>query len=378
MDAEIQVVGAGIGGVAAAVALAQRGARVTVLEQAPALGEVGAGLQISANGMIVLRALGVVGDTPGSAVQSAGTEIRDFAQGRLVMQMPPPAAGPTWFFHRADLLALLVERASALGVGFQLQTRVDAYRPDAGGCVLTLADGTTRRVGLVVAADGGKSPARQVVNGAARPVFSRQVAWRAVVPWGGDPGPAPAVLSMGPGQHVVTYPLRGGTMMNIVAVEERDDWNEEGWQLRGDPEEMRARFAGFGGITRDILSQVGAAHLWALFLHPVAMRWHRGSLALLGDAAHPTLPFMAQGACLALEDAWVLADCLDKGGLAGLNRYQDQRLPRARRVVAAAAGNARKFHLKGPVRWAAQAALTLAGSRLAPRYDWIYGHDVTV
>lgn len=377
MAAEIHVIGAGIGGVAAAVALAQRGMRVRVLEQAGALTEIGAGLQISANGMAVLRALGVIGAEPTEAVQSAGTEIRDHAQGRLVTRMPPPAAGPTWYFHRADLLALLVERAEALNVPIELGSEVAGYAVNRQGCQLTMGDGSRRQIGLVVAADGGQSRARQVLQEPARASFSRQVAWRALVPGTGQAGPARAVLSMAPGQHVVTYPLRGGKLVNIVAVEERDDWTEEGWRLEGNPDEMRARFAGFGGPVAALLAQVQSAHLWALYLHPVAARWYRGQLALLGDAAHPTLPFMAQGACLALEDAWVLATCLAADGPPGLARYQAQRRPRAQRVVAAAAANAHRFHLRGPQRWGAQALLRLAGPRLASRYEWIYGHDVT-
>lgn len=376
MDVQVEVIGAGIGGVAAAIALARRGARVRVLERAEALGEVGAGLQISANGMAVLRALGVVTGVPDGAVRSGGTEIRDFATGREVMRMPPPAAGPTWYFHRADLLAALVARARALGVGFDLGRAVCAYGGDEAGCHLTLSDGSQRQSTLVVAADGGQSAARQLVDGPRQARFSRQVAWRAVVP-GGQAGQTHAVLTMGPGRHVVSYPLRGGALMNIVAVEERDDWTAEGWRQEGDPVQLRARFAEFGGAVGELLQQIEAAHLWALYLHPVARTWCRGGLALLGDAAHPTLPFMAQGACLALEDAWVLADCLAADGAEGLRRYQQIRRPRAQAVVAAAAANARRFHLRGPLRWGAQAALRLAGARLAPDYAWIYGHDVT-
>ncbi|MDK3073117.1 FAD-dependent monooxygenase [Sedimentitalea sp. JM2-8] len=377
MDVEVHVIGAGIGGVAAAIALTRAGARVRVLEQAGQLTEVGAGLQISQNGLAVLRALDVVGNDPVAAVRSTGTEIRDFARGRLVTKFPPPAAGPTWYFHRADLLAALVDRARGLGVTFELGARVDEVEVNDAGCTMTLSDGAVRKAGIVIAADGGQSRSRQVVNGTSRPEFSGQVAWRATVPWGRDCRQGAGRLTMGANRHVVTYPLREGRLMNIVAVEERNDWTREGWRLQGDPDEFRRAFREFGGTVGQILGRVETVHQWALYLHPVASRWHRGSLALLGDAAHPTLPFMAQGACLALEDAWVLADCLRAHGRAGFGHYQNQRVPRARRVVAEAAGNARKFHLKGPARWIAQAALGMAGPRFAPRYEWIYGLDVT-
>lgn len=374
---DVHVIGAGIGGVAVAIALAQRGFSVRVHEQAPALAEVGAGLQISANGMAVLRGLGVDEDVVATAVRSSGTEIRDMAQGRLVTHVPSPAAGPTYYVHRADLLNCLVVRAVALNVVFELGDRVVAYQAETTGCQVTLADGSTRSGSVVIAADGGQSRARHHINGAAEPTFSGQVAWRATVPGPGACTAATGRLTMGSRRHVVTYPLRGGALMNIVAVEERRDWTREGWRQQGDPNDLRDRFAGFGGAVGDILEEVQTAHLWALYLHPVARAWQKGGLVLLGDAAHPTLPFMAQGACLALEDAWVLARCLEAEGLPGLQRFQDARRARACQVVAAAAGNARRFHLKAPVRWAAQAVLQLAGSRFASKLDWIYSHDVT-
>ena len=378
MTSEVIVVGAGIGGVAVAIALALRGRKVRVLEQAEALREVGAGLQISANGTAVLRALGVAEDVTRKAVQSLGTSIRDSARGRLVTHVPPPAAGPTWYVHRADLLDSLVARARGLGVTIETGNCVQQYEARDDGCLLTLETGETQQADIVIAADGGQSGARQHIIGVAQPVFSHQVAWRATVPCAGTEATASATLTMGPGKHLVTYPLRNGALMNVVVVEERSDWTREGWKQTGDPEDLRERFAQFGGMVPDILGQIETAHLWALFLHPVAHRWHRGGLAVLGDAAHPTLPFMAQGACLALEDAFVLARCLTVEGAGGLSRYSEIRAPRARRVVAVAAANAHRFHLKAPLRWGAQAVLKLAGPLVAPRYDWIYGHDVTL
>jgi salicylate hydroxylase len=237
-----------------------------------------------------------------------------------------------------------------------------------------------RTFDLVIAADGGQSRARRLLNPTGAAEFSKQVAWRAVIPWHGENDyEASAALSMGPGRHVVTYPLRGGSLLNIVAVEERQDWTKEGWRQEGDPNDLRAKFADFGDDVGDILQQVEKAYLWALYLHPVAECWHRGRMALLGDAAHPTLPFMAQGACMALEDAWAIAICLDRSGTAGqaLSRYQGLRHVRVSRVVATAAGNATKFHFAPPMNWLAQGALMAMGARFAPRYAWIYGYDVT-
>ncbi|WP_424986296.1 FAD-dependent monooxygenase [Microbulbifer sp. S227A] len=379
-DLSIIVVGAGIGGLAAAIALRRSGARVRVLEQAHALSEVGAGLQISANGMAVLHALGILPHgSGGPGLRSAGTEIRDCRAGRRVTVMPAPAAGPTYYFHRADLIDLLRMTAERQGVELLLGQRVVSYEAQQGAACIRLADGPAQNADLVIAADGGRSLLRRGLVGEGAPRFTGQVAWRATIPARHDVSEARATLTMGPGRHVVTYPIRAGRELNIVAVEERDDWHEDGWRHRGDPEDLRRRFAGFGGELAHQLAAIDSVHLWALFLHPVASRWQNGQLALLGDAAHPTLPFMAQGACMALEDAWVLAQCLagatDPAN--GLANYQSTRRDRAQRVVAAAAANARNFHFKAPLRQVAQLGLSLLGARIARRYEWIYGHDVT-
>ncbi len=373
------VVGGGIGGLAAALALQQRGARVTVFEQAAALTEVGAGLQISPNGMCVLRALGVVSDTPALGQRSYGTVLRDYRNGRVISRLPGPKAGSTYYYHRADLLDLLHKAAQTAGVDVRLGAHVAELRKHPTEVELVFESGEPLRADCVIAADGGRSTLRPSLNGSEAPVFTHQIAWRATVPWKGAEAQPRATLTMGPGRHVVTYPLRDQSVMNIVAIEERSGWQEEGWRKQGDPDELRARFADFGDPVRGILAGVRETHLWALFLRPVARTWQDGHVALLGDAAHPTLPFMAQGACLALEDAWVLARCFDDHSemSSALAAYEAARLPRAERVVAAAAANARNFHLQGPKRIAAQLALPVIGPHLSRRYEWIYGYDAT-
>ncbi len=373
------VIGGGIGGIASALALRQRGADVTVFEKAKELTEVGAGLQISENGMVVLRALNVVDETPQAGLRSYGTLLRDYRVGRSVSEIPAPSAGPTYYYHRADLLGLLHKAALLEGVEFRLGMRVAQVRKHPSEAEIVLTDGTRIRVDCVIAADGGRSEIRSKFSGPETPEFTHQVAWRATIPWARRDQKPYAVLTMGPGRHVVTYPLRDHTMMNVVAIEERSDWQEEGWQRRGDPDELRARFSDFGGLVGDILGQVQETNIWALFLRPVAGSWQNGRVALLGDAAHPTLPFMAQGACLALEDAWMLARSFDEqpGIQQALAAYETRRKPRTRKVVAAAGANARNFHLRGPMRLAAQAALMAIGPHLARKYEWIYSYDVT-
>jgi len=363
----VTVIGAGVAGLCVATALAQRGAQVTVLEQAPEITEVGAGLQISPNGSAVLDALGL-----GAALRAAGpenraVELRDYRQGGRVLRLDLTAhdeAHPFILIHRARLIGLLEQAARAAGVEIRLGVTVDPTNIDAP---------------LIIGADGAKSATRPLLNGVAAPFFTGQVAWRAVI---ADTAVPEAHVYMGPGRHLVTYPLAANER-NIVAILERDTWAEEGWNHADDPSNLRAAFAGFAPEVRRWLDQVEKVRLWGLFRHPVAQRWQDGRFALLGDAAHPTLPFLAQGANLAFEDAWVLAKYLtDLPQAEALQLYELQRRPRAVRVIEAANANARNYHLRNPLlRGAAHTALRF-GSTLAPkagmrRFEWLYGFDVT-
>lgn len=378
------VVGGGIGGLAAAAALARGGVSVTLIEQASQLHEVGAGLQISPNGMCVLRALGLAhGLEQRGAVRGRAVVLRDYKIGAEVARldlMRLRSHQPYYFIHRADLIDLLAGAAKRENVTIELGAQVASIRPGDTPQV-QMVDGSTRRAELIVAADGIHSVARPVLNGADAAAFTGQVAWRALVP-NTEHHANEVHVSMGPGRHLVSYPIRGGKLVNLVAVEERDTWAAEGWHHADDPEALRAAFSGFGGPASALLRQVEAVTLWGLHRHAVAASWGRDGVALLGDAAHPTLPFLAQGANMALEDAWVLADAVLKGGGDVLAAYQSRRFARATRVIEAANGNAWRYHLHpGPFRMAAHLGLRLA-SRFAPgrmvgAYDWLYGTDVT-
>jgi salicylate hydroxylase len=381
---EVTVAGGGIGGLAASVALAQRGAVVTVLEQAPAIAEVGAGIQVSPNGWRVLQALGVAEAVAATSPRSQAVRLRDFRRGAEVFAMDLGRADQPWHLvHRADLVSVLADAARAAGVTLRLGTRVAAMRPEAMGTRLSLADGTEELHGLTIAADGLHSPARTALNPKSRAFFTGQVAWRCTIPVT-DPAPPEAHVFMGPGRHLVRYPLRDRRLMNVVAVEERDGWAEEGWHHRGDPDHLRRAFTDFCPELRDLLDRAEEVHLWGLFRHPVAARWTEHRLALLGDAAHPTLPFLAQGANMALEDAFILARCLseDTDTTAALARYEALRRPRCARIVQAANDNAQNYHLSpGPMRFAAHTALRIA-QRVAPqavtrRFDWVHRFDAT-
>lgn len=387
--AEITILGAGVAGLALARALALHGAEVTVLEQAEAIREVGAGLQVTPNGATVLRALGLGPALEAASTRAQAVELRDGLEDSrvLAMDLAKLRPGMGWhLLHRADLIALLAEGARAAGVQIRLLQRIQSVDLTGGRPRLLTQQGAELAPALVIGADGLHSPMRAALNGKVAPFFTRQVAWRCVIP--AEPGAAPvAEVHMGPGRHLVSYPLRGGTLRNIVAVEERNRWVEEGWNTRDDPMALRLAFAGFSPRVRGWLDQAAEVWLWGLFRHPVAEHWGRvlpeGFAAILGDAAHPTLPFLAQGANMALEDAWVLAELLAARGPgeAALTAYRALRAERCARIVAAANANARNYHLSSPLRDLAHLALRI-GSRIAPaaplkRFDWLYGHDVT-
>lgn len=377
----VLILGAGVAGLAAGLALQRIGAQVAVLEQSPAIREVGAGLQISPNGTRVLRALGLEPDD--FATRTRAIELR-CARGRLVTRLEPPADPGFYLIHRADLVAALAEGFRQAGGTIRLAMQSTGITLSESGAQVAMASGATLQTPLLIGADGLHSQMRAALNDPATPFFTGQVAWRATIP--GDGGLPVAQVFMGPGRHLVSYPLRGGQLRNIVAIEERRGWTAEGWHHRDAPENLRAAFAGFGGPVPEWLDAVREPFLWGLFRHPVAARWHdgQGRAAILGDAAHPTLPFMAQGANLALEDAWVLARCLAANPddpATALIRYQQRRASRARAVVAAANGNARAYHLRAPIAPVAHALLRLA-DRVAPglpfrRYSWVHDHDVT-
>lgn len=380
---EVLVVGGGVAGLAAAAVLAQRGARVQVLEQASEFREVGAGLQISPNGARVIDALGQGAALRSMGMRSQAVVLRDGRHGRQVLRMGLPETGAGFhLIHRADLIDVL--RGALDGVAVQFNTSVLSVLPEGARPAVVLDCGAQLSADLIIGADGLHSKLRPAVLGAlsAAPFFTGQVAWRALIP--AEAGArAEAQVFMGPGRHLVSYPLRKGRLRNIVAVEERSDWTQEGWNHPDDPDRLRAAFAGFGGPVPGWLEQIERVWLWGLFRHNVAQHWHRGGAAILGDAAHPTLPFMAQGANMALEDAYALAQILESAsGLeAGLAQWQQQRRTRVIRVIEAANRNARNYHLRTPFAQMAHQVLRLSG-RLLPdaplrKFRWIYDHDVT-
>ncbi len=387
----IAIVGGGLGGLALALALRQRGMDATVYEMAGARREVGAGIVVPPNMVHVLAPLGLAEALPRFAVRlEQAWEFRRWDDGRVlfVQQMGDECVrrygAACYVAHRADLLALLQD-ALPPGV-LRLGQRCTAMAQDAEGVDLdfTDADGATRRVRahLAIGADGIHSVLnpRVVPPEAAR--FSGLTAFRCLVP--AEAAPAMALrpvqtLWLGPGRHFVHYPISSGRLVNVVAIGPAGDWRTESWTAAGDVAEMRASFAGWDARLMQLIDAATETRRWALYDRTPLPRWVQGRVALLGDAAHAMLPFFAQGAAQALEDALVLAACLDgtdpPGVPAALERYDAIRRPRAARVQLMSRGREVRNHLPdGPEQQARDEALQ-RGDPLADS-AWLYGHDL--
>lgn len=382
------VVGAGVGGLAAALALQARGWQVQVLERAPALAEIGAGLQIGPNGMRVLDALGVTPRLERVLFEPEALEMRRGRDGARVFRLPlREAAVARWgaayvHVHRADLVEAL--RRGLPRVALRTGATVEGYERTGAGAQVRLAGGEVVPGDLVVAADGLRSRLRAQMFGPGRPRFTGNLAWRAVVPLDALPEPPPptACVWVGDRRHAVTTRLRAGRLANFVGVVETGDEAAEGWDIEGERGEALAAFAGWAPEIVGLIERAAVLHRWALFDRPPLARWHDGAVALLGDAAHPMLPSLAQGAVQALEDAVALAAALDEAEdvPAALAAYTARRSARAARVARGSAANLRLFHREGtPAGAAIYGAARMLG-RLAPgmllrRYDWVFGHD---
>jgi salicylate hydroxylase len=387
------IAGGGIAGMAAALALARKGWRVTVCEQAAAPAEIGAGLQMSPNAINVLRMLDVFDAVAAKAFRPGAAVMRDGHSGRVIYHVALGAmsvarwGAPYLHVHRVDLLAALTDAALAAGAEIRGAALVEGYVSRPEGPALKLAGGETLAGDLVIGADGIRSALRGQLNGPEAPEFTGQIAWRGTIPAEHLPEGlvAPnATVWAGPGRHLVTYCLRGGSLVNFVAVEERSEWTDEGWSTPGDSDDLRRAFTGWHRDVTGLLDHVEETFLWGLFGRPEQVRWVDGPVVLIGDAAHPMLPFMAQGAAMALEDVAVLAGKLQASGdvPAALRAYEERRWPRVARVQHKSIANGKLFHRRPGLARQGQWGLVSTVSRMAPglaagQLDWLYGYDAT-
>lgn len=384
----VLIAGGGIGGIAAALCLARAGMEAVVFDKA-AFDAAGAGIQISPNAARVLHALGLASALQAVAPQPEGIVFRHWRSGKVVGTAALGKAAlaaygfPYYHVHRGDLRTILVEAAER-EPGVTLRAAAEVRRleqVDHGVRVAVRAQGeeTWHEGVALIGADGIRSTVRAALFGAAAPTFTGHVAWRALVPAQrlpqGVARPSAAVW-WGPRRHFVSYPVRAGALVNCVCVVEKAGWEMESWTERGEHQELAADFAGWHADVQTLIDHMDrdALYKWAIFHRPPAPLWSRGAATLLGDAAHPMPPFMAQGAAMAIEDAAVLAGCLTGGGdvKKALQRYESARRARTVMVHRMSRRNAKVFHLAGIAAWLRdRAAGPLAASAMAR----VYGYD---
>jgi salicylate hydroxylase len=388
----VSIVGGGLGGLTAALALLKKGFDVTVFEQARELGEIGAGIQLAPNAMKVLMGLGLEKQVLRTAFEPEAHVVRNWKTGTATATTQMKGVYHDQFgagyytFHRADLHEALVEAMPAERV--RLNVTCTGVRNQGNVAILDFADGTQVESDVVIGADGIHSVIRETLFGPQPPRFTGVVCWRGLVP--ADALPAGTVTPdmtawFGPRSTIVTYYVRGGQLVNWAAFFEQD-WRQESWRIEGDKQEVLSTYENWHPSINQLVSKTDRLYKWAVFDREPLAQWTKGRVTLLGDSAHPMLPYLAQGACMAVEDGYALAMALERNPQnveQALQAYEAERRPRTSRVQLASRARARVNHLESP----------LAGLRRDIGYaikkffnpskhtygvEWIYGHDVTV
>ncbi|MBB1602934.1 FAD-dependent monooxygenase [Variovorax sp. UMC13] len=390
----VGIVGAGIGGVALARALRLRGIDAHLFERAPAFGEIGAGVQMTPNAAKVLQALGLgealerIGFLPEAMVGRNWDTARELFRTPLRETCPRLFGAGFYHVHRADLHAILCEGIPTDKVRFNVQCVGIEQGPQ--GATARFADGSSFEADLIVGADGIHSVVRDGLWGKTAARFTGHMCWRALVPVERHPLPfvsPDASFWMGPKAHIVTYYVKGGAAVNIVAVNESADWVAESWTEPSTREELLGAYQGWHRDIVDLFERVDSAQTfkWGLFDRDPMAQWSQGRVTLLGDAAHPMLPFLSQGAAMAIEDAYVLAAALAHraGDIeAALQAYEAERRPRTARVQLEARERGRTYHLSTPEELRQrdlemQRQQAQNPNAVGIKAEWVYEYDAT-
>ncbi|MEQ1754768.1 MAG: FAD-dependent monooxygenase [Micropepsaceae bacterium] len=389
------IIGGGIGGVTAALCLLDAGIEVELHERSPALTETGAGIQLSPNGMKVLMRLGLHPEIDHVAFRPEALEMRMGKTGARIFSIPirelalTGYGAPYYHVHRADLMSVLSRALQKRAPScLYLNREFVSYEQDSTRVVARFSDGSEVSGDILIGADGIHSAVRAVRQGRTPARFTGNVAWRLVVPATDrlhSLVPPNATIWVGPGRHAVTYYLRRGELINFVGVVERDDWQKESWTEEGDVAQLRADYAGWATPVAEVVAQATSCFRWALFDRNPLDHWCDGRVALLGDACHPMLPFLAQGAVMAIEDSWVLSRTLRSAQedlAADLAAYEALRKPRTSRVQLGARRQMGLYHQRTTFNQVATYGPMWLAANLMPgfvnsRQDWLYAFDVT-
>jgi salicylate hydroxylase len=388
------IAGGGIGGVTAALCLLEAGHDVELYERSSVFSEVGAGIQISPNAVKVLDRLGLREAIDAVAFRPQALEMRTGRLGARIFSIPMRDeavrryGAPYYHIHRVDLMRVLVDALRTRAPhAVHLNKEVQGYAQTGDKVTLAFTDNTRASGDVLIGADGIHSRIRAQMLGDTPARFTGNVAWRLVVPAPKLPDkliPPTACVWVGPSRHAVTYYLRRGELINFVGVVERSDWQYESWTERGEQRDVANDFKGWAKPISKLIEQATDCYRWALFDRDPLEEWCRGRVTLLGDACHAMLPFLAQGAVMSIEDAWVLSRQL-KGATdiaSALKAYENTRKPRTTKVQLGARAQMGLYHKRGlPAQFATYAPMWLAGmtapSFVRARQDWLYNHDVT-
>jgi salicylate hydroxylase len=389
---KITIIGAGLGGLTAGLALLKKGFDVTILEQAAELKEIGAGVQLGPNATGVLFRLGLGDALEKIASEPIGKRVRLWNTGQIwplfdLGSVSREAYGyPYLTVHRADLLQVLADGVRRLkSDAIRLSIKVSGLTQHERGVTIQTSHGEVIESALVVGADGVHSKVREALFGLDAPRYSGVMAWRGVIEASALPAHMRELYGsnwVGPGAHVVQYPLRNGELVNFVGAVEANRWDVESWSEQGSHDECLNDFKGWHEEVQTLIKAIKIPYKWVLMVRDPMPQWSQGRVTLLGDACHPTLPFLAQGAAMAIEDGYILARALEKYSHApavAFERYEEARQERTARVVVGSAANTKRFH--NPALAHAEGAADYVSrewneARVKERYEWLFNYDI--